>query len=117
MSNEILDLIHNFKLSNAENKVAILDDIKELLLHKKPELISSTIPSLIEPTIETSANVRKALVKISGDAMVKDINIVPSVLELFEFYLSNDECDSVLKAISLEIAKLYDKIASFIVNM
>jgi hypothetical protein len=113
-----IDLLNEVKsVKDMNQKILILAQIKEIIIHRDPSIISDIISDVLDLMItDKSVPLKKNLIQLAGEALEKNITIVPNVVSLFN-YICNDNFDPLLKEVAIQLSKLYSKILMFIVKM
>jgi hypothetical protein len=113
----VVDLLNRAKLAtDAQEKVFVLEQIKEIFLHRDPSTVSTFVNELLGFVVDRSAQVRKFLVSFLGDITNKYPTHIPAVLSAYNDLVS-DSSDSVLRAIASEMTRYYGRIAMSIISM
>ena len=110
----VIEMLNDAKTS--KEKLHVLIQIKEIVLFREPTLINEIVPEVLEFMLERTASMRKFLVEFSGEALAKSIVILPSVLNMYN-YLVTDTNEDVVVRVTREIKKVYDKMVMTIVHI
>ena len=110
----VIEMLNDAKTS--KEKLHVLIQIKEIVLFREPALIVEIVPEVLEFMLERTASMRKFLVDFSGEALAKSLFVLPSVLNMYN-YLVTDSNEDVVLRIAREIKKVYDKMVMNIVNI
>jgi hypothetical protein len=133
-----LSLINTAQLAgDADKKIIELEQVKEILFNRAPDLLVKFAPDVFDFMIEQSVKIRKFLIRFSGDALLKEKFLVSYfhtlyhrksikynlyffqtsyVVDLFYYYKS-DTSENIIKAVVLEMTKYYERITINIANM
>lgn len=114
-----VDLINDAKGAESKTKLYLLEQAKEIVLHREKSIMRDLAPTLFDFMIDKNVAVRKFLIKFSSDSMTIPEHmplIFPSFLNLVNF-LMHDANDSMLILIVREFQKFYEKIIMSIVSM
>lgn len=107
-----IDLINDAKGSkNVASKLYNLEQVKEIVFHRDTSILSEIAPDIINDfMIERHTPIRKFLVAFAADWLQLDFNsALPLSLSMFGFLLASDSGDVLIRQISTELTKIYDK--------
>lgn len=110
----VSELLNEARTSN--DKLHMLHQIREIVLHREQSLINEVVPEALEFMQERAVGIRKFLVVFSGEAFEKSTTILPSILNLFN-HLVTDTNEIVVTHVTRELKKAYDKMVMNIVNI
>lgn len=112
-----VDVINTAKSSkDSKSKVFQLEQLREIILYRDPELVTDFIGDVFDFTTEKSSVFRKFLIRFSTELFELNATAaLPYLIDLYNFYLS-DSNDSVLASLSREISKIYPRIVLTLCN-
>lgn len=111
------DWLNKAKLaSDVQKKLLFVAQIKEIILHRDNGLIPEILPDLLELLLEKHVSLRKVLIKLAGECMLKNISVASVVLEWYA-YLVTENNESFLRGIASELGNIYAKLILYIVEL
>ena len=102
--------------SDVQKKLLFVAQIREIILHRDTALIPDILPDLLELLLEKHVSLRKVLIKLAGECMLKNITVASVVLEWYA-YLVTENNESFLRGIASELGNLYSKLMLYIVEL
>ena len=117
MENEATELLNECKTeSDVSQKIYLLEQLKELCLNRSPDLLIKMASGIFNLSVERNTQIRQFLIKFASQAIERNALIIPFIIPMY-FHLRHDGNDAIVRALSLELATSYDKLAMHIANM
>lgn len=117
MENEATELLNECKTeSDVSQKLYLLEQLKELCLNRSPDLLIQMASGIFNLCVERNTQIRQFLIKFASQAIERNASVIPLIIPMF-FHLRHDGNDTIVRALSLELATSYDKLAMHIANM
>jgi hypothetical protein len=112
-----VDLINDAKgATDGKRKIYLLEQVKEIVLHRDKSLLSQLLPSIMDFMIEKSTAVKKFLVVFCNDIVSSSMEYTPDMLNLYS-YIVAENTESLLKTIGNDLRFHYANIVMYIVNL
>jgi hypothetical protein len=113
-----VDLLNNFKsVTTANEKLVVLDQLKELCLKASPELIPQLCTDICNLSADKSLLIRKKIIEeFAGKFVDKNTTTIPTIISMYS-HLVHDRNENVTRSLSFELARTYDKLAMHVVGM
>ena len=115
-----IDLINDAKGSkNTAAKLYNLEQIKEIAFHRDTSILAEIAPDIINDfMVERSNPIRRYLVSFAADWLQFDFPAaIPLSLSLFGFLLASESGDSIVRQISCDLTRSYDKTVMHITGL
>lgn len=118
LHNLVIEILNQAKIADdSKSKLFSLEQIKEIIFHRDSTLLPIVIPDVSDFMVERAPSIRKFLVYLFGEAARKHHPIWNKTVTLFSFIAADAPTDSVLKALEIEMAKLYNMFIRSIANL
>jgi len=113
-----VDLLNSFKsVTTANEKLVVLDQLKEVCLKASPELIPQLCTDICNLSADKSLLIRKKIIEeFAGKFVDKNTTTIPTIISMYS-HLVHDRNDNVTRSLSFELARTYDKLAMHVVGM
>ncbi|KAL5463371.1 hypothetical protein EMCRGX_G032264, partial [Ephydatia muelleri] len=103
---KVVQLLNQAQLVQRDKKLECLQQVKELIVHKDPDLLDSFLDEVMAFQQDTVADVRKLVVSIMEDACKTDPELMHRVIPMLA-YMLKDNNPNVLKRVLACFIQLY----------
>jgi hypothetical protein len=112
-----VDLINDAKSAkDAKQKIYLLEQVKEIVLHRDKSLLTELLSSIMDFMVEKSVALKKFLLQFCNDIINISSDHIPVVLSLYSFIV-NENTESLLKIIAGDLRSHYTKIVMYVVSL
>lgn len=91
----VVDLLNQAKeTGETQKKLFLLEQVKEIVLHRDSTLLADILPEVLELMLERSVQIRRFLIQLGGEAIGKSALTIPTVLSMFAHLVmeNNESC-------------------------
>lgn len=114
----VIEILNQSKLADdGKSKLFKLEQIKEIILYRDSTLLPLVINDIMDFMTERAPSIRRFLVFLFGDAIRKNNSLWMKAVTLFNYLMSDTPADLVLKALTIEMTKLYATFIRSIANL
>ena len=116
LSELAIEILNEAKIaSDAKDKLYKLEQVKEIVFHRDPSLLSSLLPEVVAFMIEKSIAMRRFLLKFVAEACSKDPSYFDQLIQLCHFLVLDDlSQDGLFRHMASILMKSYGTIMIWI---